>query len=1016
MIFSNSVKSLQRFLLVVLGVIAMSGLQAQTVTGTVTSASEGGSLPSATVLVKGTTTGTFTDENGRFSIAAGPDATLVFTFIGYERLEVPVNGRSTINVELEARESTLDEVVVTGYGTQRAREVSSAITSVKAEDFNVGQVNDPTQLIQGKVAGLNISRVGGDPNSGFTLRLRGISTFGANAEPLIVIDGVIGGSLNSVDPADIADISVLKDGSAAAIYGSRASAGVILITTKRGVPGSTQVDYNGFVSFEGVDRTLPTLGREEFLALKNSTGAPNVDRGADTDWVGEVTRTGVSHVHNLSLAGGAGGTTYRGSINLRDVRGVGIVSGFTQLNGRFNINQKAFNDRLTINADISNTVRQADYGFQEAYRYANLYNPTAPVRSNDPAFENFGGYYQEVNFDYFNPRAILDQNVNEGELKTLLTAVRADFEIIDGLKVGAFVSRQRRSNLYGEYYSRQSFFRGNANPDATGALGRARRYSEDDTNDLLEATVNYVRGFGKTNIDLLGGYSWNELEYQGFGLEGTGIPSDALSYNALGTMQAITDQDVPLSVFSSKNNFRVIGFFGRARINVDDTWNLMASLRYEGSTRFGTGFQWGFFPAVSGSVMLSNFFEVDAVNELKFRVGYGITGALPGASYISLPRFGQSNFFLYEGSYIPAIGPQNNPNPALRWERKGELNVGVDFQLLDYTFFGSIDYFNRAIRDLIYADAPVNSPPFTFPSTTVNLNQVALRSSGLEGTFGYRMESGNFSWSPSLALTYYNPVLLDTVAGVVPDFAFVEIFSTSTSPGAPGLNNNPTQRVQLGTQLGQYYGYLVDLDNLEEGGNWVNIDRNRDGVVNANDQGTMWLNGADTTGRAPTGLPNFSIGFNNSFRIGNLDFGFFLRGDFGHHLLNNYRIFYEPTRSARPIENAYVSDRFENVNASPQINNYFLEKADFLVLDNAQIGYNFVLPGKQKLRAYVAGQNLFWLTRYSGIDPSVRWADNGETDNGGRPNLSGNPLFPGLDRRNIYFTTRTITVGINMTL
>lgn len=992
-------------LLFTLLIVGVSGsISAQMVSGTVTSSRDGEPLVGATVMVQGTTTGAFTDDQGNYSVRAGADAVLMFSFVGHTRQEIAVEGRSTINVELEASEATLEEVVVTGYGTQRAREVSSAITSIKAENFNAGQVNDPTQLIQGKVAGLNISKPGGDPNGGFTLRLRGISTFGANAQPLVVIDGVIGGELNSVDPADIADISVLKDGSAAAIYGSRASAGVIIITTKRGLAGSTSINYNGFVSAEQVARTLPVADAQQFLALKGQ----DQNQGANTDWVDEVTRTGISQVHNLSMSGGFGSTSYRAALNLRDIRGVGLVSGFLQLNGRLNLTQKALNDKLTLSVDVANTVREAQFGFAEAYRYANLYNPTAPVTTNDPLYEPFGGYYQAQNFDYFNPRAIIDQNRNEGELKTLLTSIRGSYEIVDGLTASVFISRQRRSNLFGEHYSRQSLFRGGATFTADGVLGRARRYTEDETNDLLEATLNYAKEFGSTNLDLLGGYSWNELEYQGFGLEGTGLPSDAFGYDNLGALQAITDQAVPLSVFSSKNNYRVIGFFGRARVNIDNTYNLMASLRYEGSSRFGSGNKWGIFPAISGSVMLSNFFDVSAINELKFRAGYGITGALPGDSYISLLRYAPQNFFLYEGSFVPAIAPQNNPNPDLRWERKGEINIGLDWQMFDYKFSGSIDYFNRVVRDLLYAGAEVNLPPFTFPTMTVNLNHVVLRSSGFEGTFGYNHESGNFRWNPNLALTYYFPVILDSVPGVTPDFRFGSegsFFDFSTSPGAPGLNNNPTQRITIGEPLGQFYGFPIDVAASEAADEWVYDETRR---PETGDQ-TIIAGGN-------TGLPSFSIGLNNSFGFGDFDFSFFLRGDFGHHMLNMYRVFYESVGSDRVIENTVVTDRFQNINDAPQVNDYYVENASFLVLDNAQLGYTLDMKEGRSLRVYLAGQNLFWLTNYTGVDPSVRWADPGSSDNGGRAGLGGNPLFPGLDRRNIYFTTRTFTLGVNLNL
>jgi iron complex outermembrane receptor protein len=983
-------------------------LAQQVIKGTVTSASSGDPLSGATVLVKGTTVGAFTDEDGKYSIKANDGDMLLVSYIGYLRQEIAIEGQTTIDVSLAPSEKTLDEVVVTGYGTQKATQVTSAITSVKAEDFNAGQVNDPTQLIQGKVAGLNISKPGGDPNGGFNIRLRGISTFGAGASPLIVIDGVIGAQLNSVDPSDIAEISVLKDGSAAAIYGTRASAGVIIITTKRGVAGDTKVNYSGFVSAESVDRTLPVASREQFLELKGE----DQDQGANTNWVDEVTRPGISQVHNLSLSGGVGSTSYRASANFRNIRGVGVGSGFDQLNARLNLTQKALNDKLTLSVDLTNTVREADFGFNESFRYANLYNPTAPVQSDDPSFENVGGYFQAPNFDYFNPVAIAEQNFSDGELKTLITSLRGTYELIDGLTGSIFVSRQRRSNLYGQFYSRESLFRGGATIAGGGVLGRAQQNTEEETNDLLEGTINYNQDFGTIGLDILGGYSWNEVNYRQFGIEGTGLPSDAFTYNNLAALQAVSDPDIPLNVFSAQNSFRVIGFFGRARLNINDIYNVTASLRYEGASRFGDGNKWGYFPAVSASADLGKLLNVNGIDEMKLRAGYGVTGALPGSSYQSQLLFGAANFFPINGEQTQAIGPINNANPNLRWERKGEFNVGLDFQLLDYKLSGTIDYYNRSVRDLLVPGTPLPSPPFTLPTGLANLNNVALRSSGLEVSLGYLLKSGNFSYEPNVAFTAYFETRLDSVPGVEADFPFGEggqRFDNLTSPGAPGLNDNPTILIQIGSPLGQFYGYEIDVAASEAEDRWVNVDQNGDGEITTDDQ---------TVIGGGTGIPRYSLGFNNGFRIGDLDFSFFLRGDFGHRLLNMYRLFYEPIGSDRSIENTVITDSYQNINDAPQVNQYFIEDASFLVLDNAQIGYSFSLPGKRSLRVYAAGQNLFWLTNYTGVDPSVSWADPGASDNGGRPSreFAASPLAPGLARRNIYFTTRTFTLGVNLQL
>ncbi|GAB4405627.1 MAG: TonB-dependent receptor [Bacteroidia bacterium] len=974
------------------------GISAQTVTGRVTSSRDGEPLVGATVLVKGTTSGAFTGEDGEYALRAASDAVLVFSFVGHERQEIAVGGQTQINVELVATEATLEEVVVTGYGTQKAREVTSAITSVRAEDFNAGNVNDPAQLIQGKVAGLSISRPGGDPNGGFAIRLRGLSSLGQNTSPLIVIDGVIGASLQTVDPNDIASIDVLKDGSAAAIYGTRASAGVILITTKKGLAGKSTFNYNGYVTAEQIARSVPVADKAEFIALGGA------DYGGNTNWIEEVTRTGISHTHNLSMSGGAGNTSYRAAINFRDIDGVGIASGFQQLNGRLNLTQTAFNDKLKITFDVVGTERDATYGFAEGFRYAATYAPSAPVFSDLPSNERFGGYFQLENFDYFNPVAIVEQNQNIGEDKRLLFSLRGDYEIIEGLKASLFYSSQRENDLRAQFYSRESYWRGGA---AGERKGNAARSTDDRNTKLFEATLNYNKQFDNFGLDVLGGYSYQDNFFQGFGASGSGLPSDAYTFNNLGTATDFANGQG--NVYSYANDYQVIGFFGRARIDINNTYYLMASVRQEGSTRFGEGNKWGTFPAVSAGVQLSNLISVSWIDELKLRAGYGITGALPGNSYLSLQRFGVANQFLFNGGFTPAIGPVNNANPLLAWETKGELDLGVDFQFFNYKLSGSIDYYNRATRDLLF-NADVSVPPFVFSTALVNLNNVVLRNSGVEASIGYKFgNGGNFSYEPRALFSTYRTVL-DTLAGVQADFPFGSggvYYDFVTSPGAPGLNNNPTVRVAIGEPIGQLWGPQVNVAASEEGKSFVYEDVDGDGTVEISSHT------ADDNAVLGNGLPDFSIGFNNSFVIGKLDINFFFRGDFGHSLANMYRVFYEPL-GARDIENKVVTDKFINMNNAPIFNSYYVEDASYIALDNASIGYSLKIKGYD-LRLYANGQNLFYITGYTGVDPNVRFADPGDADNGGAParQFNPSPLAPGLDRRNTYFRTRSFTLGVN---
>lgn len=1011
-----------KWLLVVLMLALGSYAFAQrTITGKVTDEATGEPLIGANILVIGTSSGTATDIDGMYSVSVPDGSTeLEFTYTGYAATRVTIGASNVIDIALSAGQA-LEEIVVTGYGTAKAREVTSAISSVKAEDFNKGQVNDPIQLIQGKVAGLSISQAGGDPNGSATVRLRGLSSVGASTQPLVVIDGVISASLQSVDPNDIASIDVLKDGSAAAIYGSRASAGVIIITTKKGTAGKTSIEYNGYVTMEGIGKRVSVADRDEFLRLRQitinqfkNTTLEALDFGQNTDWIDELTRNGVSQVHNVSMSGGVGGTSYRAAFNYRNIQGIGIKSGFDQLNGRLNLSQKALNDRLTIGLNLSATERNADYSFQEAFRYAALYNPTAPVHWSDLQGSSkfnadlntkYGGYFQIENFDYFNPVAIVEQNINQGTQKNLLINVRGDYKLLDNLVASVSYSQQKESNLYAQFYPSTSYFRG------FNDKGRATRSTDDHSTQLFEATGRYDLDLGSNStFQLLGGYSYQDFTNEGFNAQATRFVTNDLTFNNLNFGQKAALGD-PGAVGSFQDNYKVIGFFGRANFNINDTYYLMASLRREGSTRFGEDNRWGLFPAASVGVDLVKVADITSLNQLKLRLAYGVTGSLPPSSYLSQFTYGRSGNFYYNGAFTPAIGPTQNANPDLKWETKREFDAGLDFALLDYRLTGSFDYYDRTTKDLIYF-VPVPVPPNFASNTWANLEDVALKSRGVELSLGYNYSKGsNFSWEPRVVFATYKTTL-DTL-GV--DNAKYKFFQGSkpfqpvsgTEPGAPGQNGDPTIYIVGGGEIGQIYGRV--FDGITETGDWKFKDVDGDGVLEIDA-------GQDDYVNIGNGLPDFSLGLSNSFRFGKLDFSFFLRGDFGHDLVNMMRNFYETlgNGSSRPIENQVITDEFrEDIFGQPKYSSLFVEKASYVCLDNATLGYNIGLPSSKTLRLYLTGRNLFYITNYTGVDPSVRYADTGDPDNGGTFR-SPNPLAPGLDRRGTYFRTYSLSFGVNL--
>lgn len=1009
---------------------SVTALAQTSVSGTITDAESGDPLIGASVLVTGTSTGTVTDFDGNYTLNVPADAeSLTISYTGYGTQVIPYNGESALDITLTSGE-LLDEVVVVGYGTVTQKQVTSAVTSIDSEDFNAGNINDPTQLIQGKVAGLTISKPGGNVNGGTTIRLRGLSSFGGNQSPLIIIDGVVGADLQTVDPADIESVNVLKDGSAAAIYGIQASAGVIIITTKRGRPGTAVIDYRGYVSAESIAKAPPVANREEYLnelervgdlfrsrasnSEDLSTGAEireANDFGGETDWIDEVTRTGISHVHNLSYSGGTESTTFRASANYRDIKGIGVTNdGFRQLNGRVNFTQRAFDDKLQLSFDVTATDRSADIFNPAAFRYAITYNPTAPVNAEQEGFDvpqsiitpsnvGFGGYFELNNFDYFNPVAIARLTQRNEQTTTVLYSAGLTYDILPNWRAELRYSRNH-AQRQGTYTATQSSrFAGQANPQGNPlTAGFAERYTSDNRNDLFEATTTYDVDFGENNVEILAGYSWQEYNNKDFTSGGFGTVSDAFGGDNLGQLTAIGLGTIQTG--SGRGLYRVIGFFGRVRLGIGSAYNVTASIRRDGTSRNSLDNQYDWFPAISASADLVDAFGLTVADALKFRVGYGITGSLPPNNYDFLQRFRGVGQYPQGGAYNTAIGPVSNANENLRFEKKGELNVGLDFALLDYRLTGTVDYFIRRTRDLLVT-AEVPSPPFLIPTIQANLNNADLVNTGVEVSLGYQVNLGqNASWDPRLVFSSIN-TRLETNDND-PDFNFnnnQEI--QSTSPGAPGQNGDPISRLVFDADFGGIYTRELDVE--------ATLASNSNSYVFKND-------GAKTL--VGNGLPDFSLGFANSFTFGQADFNFFLRGDFGHDLANLSRNFYGQAGNvaARPVDNIVLTDLYQpNITATPQFSDYFVEDASYLALDNAQLGYNFVLgnnTGFRNLRLYVSGQNLFYITDYTGVDPSVRFFDdvngNGFADDG------ESTLSPGIDRRSTFFRTRTFTLGVNV--
>ncbi|HJZ41921.1 MAG TPA: SusC/RagA family TonB-linked outer membrane protein, partial [Bacteroidales bacterium] len=796
----------------------------------------------------------------------------------------------------------------------------------------------------------------------------------------------------NVDPNDIESINVLKDGSGAAIYGTRGSSGVIIVATKRGRAGTAVIDYNGYVTAEMVSKTQPVMNATEWRALSAETGL-GTDFGYDTDWFDETTETALTQVHNIAMSGGTDKTSYRASFNYHNADGVMITSGRQQLNGRLNLTQKALNDKFTLDLNLGITDIEAQHGFSDAFRYATVYNPTAPVRSDDPAFDIYDGYFQQILFDYYNPVQILEQNSHDQKGRLMNMSIKGAFEIVNGLTVDAFYALQSNQSLEGWYYDKNSYWVGR---DRNGI---AERRTDNNSSQLFETTARWNGDVtSSVNLNVLGGYSYQDFTNEWFRARGGDFITDAFTYNNLNA--ALDFKNGIGTIESNKNTNKLVAFFGRINLNINSTWFLTASGRYEGSSRFGIDTRWGFFPGIGGGVELAKFINATAIDNLKFRVNYGVTGNQPNQSYLSLLRLGPSGNFFYNGAFVPGYSPVSNANTDLGWEKKAEIDVGFDFSFLGSKLFGSIDYYTRTTTDLLFQyEVPV--PPNLFTQAWLNLGEI--KSSGLEMTLTWNaIQKRDFTYSVTLTPSYNLENTLVSLSGTFNGADLNYGVRDLSGMGSPGQSSVPLVRAEEGEPIGQLLALVYK--EIDEDGNLIFEDLNNDGTIDPLDRKVVG-----------NGLPDFLIGFGNTLSYKNWDMNIFFRGVFGHDLLNSYRAFYEVPNMIGSYNLPETATDMRNPETGTLLNNssgvlsdFHIENASFVALDNLSLGYNFTLPENlkfSKIRVYLAGNNLFYITGYKGVDPNPRYGDIEDNNN---------PLVPGVDRRNTWFRTRSVTFGANI--
>ena len=990
------------FLLVFAALFSVA-VQAQ-ITGTVLEASTDFPIIGASVVEVGTTNGVITDFDGNFELKVKEGAQIQISYVGFK--PQTVSAKKGMVVKLEEDTYVLQEVVAIGYGSQTKKEITGSVSSVKSEDFNQGVAANPMGLIQGKVAGLTIMKNGGDDpaQNNYQVQLRGVGSLSGSASPLYVIDGVPGGDLSSVLPSDIESIDVLKDGSAAAIYGTRANAGVILITTKRGSKdGKFHAEYNGSVNTAVMADAPRVLTADEYRQYMVASGR-GTDMGGNTNWMKEITRTPVSHTHNISISGGNENFNFRASAGYRGLQGMVINSDFQEINARFAANQKTLNKRLELAYDFSYTSINKAWANYDNLNQAIRANPTMPVKydpekdKDNPKFHKYGGYYESDNFYSWNPVSDIEQTTNDAKNQVIMGSVRATLNIIEGLKFSTFYSIQNNHDWNGKY--QKSTLR-----SVEGKGGVANQSYGSYTQQVVENTLHYIDQWGDHSFQAMIGQSYQTELSQGFNAYNSDFPLDDLLYNNLGMGEGKKEgADTYANMGSYKYKDKLASFFARVMWNYDQRYFLNASVRFEGSSKFGPKAdpllgQWGVFPSVSGSWNIKGedfMADVEQLNELKLRLGYGVTGNMPGDHYLYLMRVAPGGDYLWSnGEFIQPWGPASNVNESLRWEEKHELNFGVDFAAFKNRFSGSLDAYFRNTTDLLWEyDVPM--PPYPFGKMWDNYGQI--HNYGIELLLnGVLMETKNFKWDLGFNASWNRNMVVRITGekyGQTDDEGnYIETYMNVGGIGGDGLTGVNAMRLQEGQPIGNFYGFRA---------------------AGLDEKGTLWYYKKDgSLTKAPkeedkqiigNAQPYVNFGLNTTLRYKEFDFALNFRGQIGGTYFNETRFFYEQTRG---VENCLLSAwNATNGTGAPYftrvMSDYYLEDASYLKLNDLTIGYTPKLPeGFAKYVNYIrvsfTAQNLFTITGYSGHDPSS-------------VNMSG--LTPGYDGRSYYPTQRTFNLGL----
>lgn len=931
----------------------------------------------ANVVVKGTTNGNITDIDGKFALENVPDnAILLISYIGYKSQEISVKNQTALNITLIEDSETLDEVIVVGYGSSVKKDLTTAVTSVKSKDFLQGAVNDAMQMIDGKVAGVTVSSTAAaDPNSNSSIQVRGASSLKAGNSPLIVIDGMPGGDLRNIAQQDIESITVLKDGSAAAIYGSRGANGVILVQTKQGKAGKTTISYDGYVEHDFVASKPVILDAESYLA--NVTGAK--DYGYRTNWYDElINKSNVGHNHNISLSGGSETTIFRISANFKEKEGLDIATNRKEYGLRANFKQTTLNGLLEVGGNISYRVADEDYTDYGSFKQAVQLNPTYSVDEVD-AFKGSGGYS-------YNPIKNLTERDNRALQEYSMIDFNAKLNILKNLNTELKLGRQAHSKKNQDY--KYSTFRECIDG---GYKGHAFIKQENWTDWTLEWLGNYSFTIDKHDFKIMGGYSYQEFNYENLEAQNRNFPTDVFLTNNLGTGD-YEKVEGRLGMGSDKNQEKTIAFLGRINYNYNDVFLFTGSLRHEGNSKFGADHKWGLFPAASAAWRVSKlpvFENSPVVDDLKVRFSYGVTGRSGFDKYISLAKY--TNFGQYyspTNGWVMGYGPENNPNYDLSWEKQISYNLGFDYTLFDSRLSGSLDLFIRDGKDVI-GDYRVPMPPYLHEKIVANVGTTT--SKGFEFQVNWdAVKTENFSYSTNVNLSYTTSKL-KSFSNEKYQLGYIE-GDGFPSPGNPGS----AQRLEDGTAIGSFYGFRYA--GVDDAGNiliWKGGDKGGETKLGADgdEKDKVYLDG--------TGVPKWELSWGNTFTYKEFDLSLFFRGRFGYKIMNQYEMYYglQVIAGDNKLTSAY--DENAHIKGPKVICDYFLQNGNYLKLDNITVGWTPKLKTKwiSNLRLYGTLKNVFTLTKYSGVDPST-------------VNTTG--LWPGIGGMDVYPMARNFSFGVQI--